>query len=50
MLEEEHKKAFEGKGYSKIAEHCLNRNHLSILVTNVLALKSNDAKRNHKET
>ena len=47
---EEHKKAFRGKGYSEIAEHCLNRNHRNNWDTNILAIESNNLKRNIKES
>ena len=47
---EEHKQAFKGKGYSKIAEHCLNRNHRNNWDTNILAIESNDLKRTIKES
>ncbi|CAF4119666.1 unnamed protein product, partial [Adineta steineri] len=46
----EHKKAFKGIGYSRIAEHCINKNHRNNWDTNILAIESNDLKRNIKES
>ncbi|CAF1001348.1 unnamed protein product [Rotaria sordida] len=50
IRKEEHKNALNGKGYSKIAEHCLNKNHRNNWDTDILAIESNDLKRNIKES
>ena len=47
---EEHKNAFKGKGYSRIAEHCINKNHCNNWNADILASESNDLKRNIKES
>lgn len=47
---EEHKNALNGKGYSRIAEHCINYKHTNNWNTDILALESNDLKRNIKES
>ncbi|CAF3775583.1 unnamed protein product [Rotaria socialis] len=50
VRKEEHTNAFNGKGYSKIAEHCLNNKHRNSWNTDILAIESNDLKRNIKES
>ncbi|CAF4585684.1 unnamed protein product [Rotaria socialis] len=50
VRKEEHKNAFNGKGYSKIAEHCLNNKHRNNWNTDILTIESNDLKRNIKES
>lgn len=50
VRKKEHMKAFNGIGYSKIAEHCLNNKHLNNWDTDILAIESNDLKRNIKES
>ena len=50
LRKEEHKKAFIGKGYSKMAEHCLNEKHRNNWNTDILAIESNGLKRNIKES
>ena len=50
VRKDEHKKAFKSNGYSKIAEHCLNKNHRNNWNTDILAIESNDLKRNIKES
>ena len=49
-VRKEHKKAFSGRNYSKIAEHCFNRNHRNKWDTNILAIESNELKRNINES
>ncbi|CAF3388577.1 unnamed protein product [Rotaria socialis] len=50
VRQEEHKNAFNGNGYSKIAEHCLNNKHRNNWNTDILTIESNDLKRNIKES
>ena len=50
VRKKQHKQAFKGKDYSKIAEHCLNKNHRKNWDTNILAIESNDLKKTIKES
>jgi hypothetical protein len=47
---EEHKNAFIGRGFSKIAEHCMNFNHKNNWNHRIIAVESNDTKREIKES
>ncbi len=37
---EKHKKAIQGRGYSRIAEHCMNLNHINNWNHNIIAVES----------
>ena len=46
----EHMNAFKGKGYSRIAEHCIKLKHKNDWNGDTLAVESNDTKRHIKES
>lgn len=46
----EHKNAFKEHGYSKIAEHCINKKHKNNWNGKILAIESNGLKRHVKES
>ncbi|CAF1527863.1 unnamed protein product [Didymodactylos carnosus] len=50
IRKEEHKKAFRGRGYSRIAEHCMHLNHENNWTDIIIAVESNYIKRTIKES
>ena len=47
---EEHQKALQGKGYSRIAEHCTNYTHENDCNAEIIGMEANDTKRTIKES